>query len=142
MSDPDDCSQCGGSRLHLGDWMGPTQAAPMPEPCPRCSADITPRERQVLGIQWLMDNQHRDVVREIMARIATFNAKTYKTVIHLPNATTWTQTKCTAADVAEADLVVCGSTVIKDRNGMSNYSLSRTELRRIQDDAEKFVVIR
>lgn len=144
MSQSEDCGACGGSRLRLGGWMGPTHARPFPEPCPVCSADLTPRERQGVQTAWLIDNAHREDVKEILARMATFHAKKYRLVIYLPHHETWARVGgVTYTDIAHADLVIgLDGKVIKDRFGAEGYRLSDGEIRRIKDDAIEFREVR
>lgn len=51
-----DCA-CSGTGLRLGGWMGPTRERPFPDPCPLCTEDLTPRERQVLQAAYLLDHK-------------------------------------------------------------------------------------
>lgn len=55
-----DCAGCGGGRLDLGGWMGPTPEAPYPRTCPECSPDASPRELQTAYAAYLhaMDPGH------------------------------------------------------------------------------------
>lgn len=134
-----DCGQCGGSRLMMGGWMGPTPAAPYPEPCPRCSPNLSPRERQVLQHSWLLDNQHRDDVKEILSRMAVFNAQKYRLVLHMPYARGVADVPGSLTQVRDADMVICaGNMVTKDRYGPAGYVLSDNEVRRIKDSAEEY----
>lgn len=142
-----DCTMCGGSRLRMGGWMGPTPAAPYPEPCV-CSPDLTPRERQVLQTQWLLDNQHRDDVKEVLSRMAVFNAQKYKLVLSLPHMRDISPSglhgfPVPMSTIADADMVIgTGNIVLKDRHGAAGYVLSDNEMRRIRDSAKDFRQIR
>jgi hypothetical protein len=141
---PDDCARCGGSRLMMGGWMGPTPERPYPDPCPVCSADLSGRERQVLQHSWLLDHQDEPGVKEVLSRMAVFNAQKYRLVLHIPLLRTLglgalQGTTVSIEDVAEADIVVgAGNTVLKERYGITPYVLSDTEFRRVRDSAQEF----
>lgn len=146
--DPNDpCAMCHGSKLLMGGWMGPTPQAPFPNPCPKCAVDLTPRARQVLQAQWLLDHQDEPRVKELLSRMAVFNARNYRIVLYLPNARQATSEllplQASMKDVADADMVICaGNSVVKDRHGVVPYTLSDTEIRRIRDEAQDFRIIR
>lgn len=128
--------RCNGQRLEFGGWMGPTPEAPFPRPCSACSADLTPRQIQVLVVEWLLDNPHDAKVQRVRASMAVHDAGAYyrnvlqvaKTIVY-GLGSMW----------AEADLVVTmDGTVLKDRYGEAGYKLSSTELRRIRQDCSNF----
>ena len=128
------CAHCKDRRLEFGGWMGPTPEAPFPRPCYRCGTDMTPREIQVAQTEWLLGNQDDPRVKQILARIAVHQAKTYRKVLRLG----WSGAGSTKL-FADADLVINrDGEVLKDRYGTEGYKLSDTELRRIREDCETY----
>lgn len=49
------CATCNGARLKLGGWMGPTPQRPYPDPCPACSPELSPRERQAAFVAYVTE---------------------------------------------------------------------------------------
>lgn len=146
---PEDCPTCGGSRLRMGGWMGPTPSAPYPDPCQACSPGMTARERQIAQTQWLLDNEHLPQVKEMLSRMAVFNAGQLRLVVHVPytrepfNAAVRAGSGIDMQALRDADMVIGqGNTVYKDRNRPSGYVLSDNELRRIKDEAGEFRIIK
>lgn len=136
-----DCPNCGGTRLLMGGWMGPTPQRPYPDPCPRCAPDITARERQVIQQEWLLDHQDDPRVKDILAQMAVVNRQRYRLVLHTPQIRTLTPDAIAGSyqDVAEADLIVgSGNMVLKDRYGPAGYVLSDSELRRLRDSCGEY----
>lgn len=140
--------RCNGQRLEFGGWMGPTPEAPFPRPCPVCSADLTPRQIQVLVAEWLLDNPDDPKVRQVRASMAVHDARGhYRNVLQIGDSILRSGTlvgrnsgkRATLNAVANADLVVrMDGTVVKDRYGETGYKLSSTELRRIRQDCDTF----
>ena len=117
--------------------MGPTPAAPYPDPCETCSANMTPREIQVKGTQWLLDNQHRKDVQQILARMAVHDAKNYRRVVRAEISRLF-EWRGDPATLRDADMIVgVDNIVLKDRHGTTGYKLSETELRRIMEDCDE-----
>lgn len=78
-----DC-QCRGTGLRLGGWMGPTRERPFPDPCPLCTGDLTPRERQVLQATYLIEHKPWDVVRDVLG-LTDVNDLTFPTATNGPS---------------------------------------------------------
>ena len=134
------CERCSGDRLEFGGWMGPTPQAPYPRPCRDCSPNMTPREIQIVQTQWLLDNQNRKDVQQILARTAVHEARHYRKVLRLGWGVDFTLKNVPLNELRDADLAVDGNgKVIKDRYGAEGYKLSETELRRIAQDCDEYV---
>lgn len=52
---PRPCPTCGGRRLQLGGWMGPTPIRRYPDPCPDCSPELAGRELQATYVAWVTE---------------------------------------------------------------------------------------
>lgn len=134
-----DCATCGGTRLLMGGWMGPTPQRPYPDPCPRCAPNLTARERQVIQQEWLLDHQDDPRVKEILAQMAVVNRQRYGLVLHAPFMRTTTDISGSLQEIRAADLVVgAGNMVLKDRYGPAQYVLSDSEFRRVRESAGEF----
>lgn len=144
MTNPFDCATCGGSRLMMGGWMGPTPQRPYPDACPRCSPDLNPRERQVIQTQWLLDHADEPRVKDVLAQLAVVNRQRYRVVLHVPLIRTIASEDLRGLrdiydELRSADLVVgAGNMVLKDRFGPADYVLSDSEFRRVRDDCVEF----
>ena len=134
------CERCGGAGLEFADWMGPTPEAPYPRACRDCSPNLTPREIQIVQTQWLLDNQHRKDVQQILARTAVHEAQHYRQVLRLGWKVHNDSSLLPTQEMARSDLVVdAAGKVLKDRYGAVGYKLSETELRRIAQDCDEYV---
>lgn len=144
MIDPADCATCGGSRLMMGGWMGPTPQRPYPDACPRCSDDISARERQVIQTQWLLDHADEPRVKEVLAQLAVVNRQRYRVVLHVPLIRTIDREDLRGVrdiyeQIRDADLIVgAGNMVLKDKFGPAQYVLSDSEFRRVREDCVDF----
>lgn len=46
---------CGGTKLRMGGWMGPTPQRPYPDPCAECWPQATKREVQIRVLELIAD---------------------------------------------------------------------------------------